>query len=598
MKQHLTKSDYTRWQFCPTSAFYGWERLPSNQDANSFLQYLAEEGKTIGMLARRLFARGRLICEKDSARAEQLTRAALEAEQVTLYEACVTQGDFVVRPDIMIRKGDKLFVIEVKSKLGRLCWHQEGKMLITMYGGVRAAYRDIVYDLAFQSEVLERAFPDLEILPYFLLPEEASEARGDEVELLREGFFPDDECITDEVIQQRRNDSILKFFKASEAIRMIREQTAQEMDAMAEAWRLGDRPEPKLRYGCRNCVFRLQNGRDKGDGFHQCWKALAEPDPHIYSLYQLYSLKNVCDKNSLLADAKIAQGKTSLFDISESELHGEHQHRQRLQLRSKKSGEEWIDPKLGEAIESLSWPVAFVDFETSLQTMPWYAGVKPGQVLPFQFSVHVLSKDGQLTQLEWLNTRDEIPTFEFIKQLKAALDEIPSILVYTNYENQILEQSLHFLKRYGDESREERAWIFDLLHSGRIVDQHQWVYDWYQHPEMDRISIKVVLPAIWRGNSSLHHHPHFEKFYQVEQGEILDPYKTLPDTIINGEPYCVREGTGAMIAYREMMLGVGSRDPAAKAALAAMLRNYVTLDTLSQLMIFEHWRQRLEAMKV
>jgi len=137
------------------------------------------------------------------------------------------------------------------------------------------------------------------------------------------------------------------------------------------------------------------------------------------------------------------------------------------------------------------------------------------------------------------------------------------------------------------------VWIYELLHSRRIIDQHQWVYDFYQHPDMSRTSIKVVLPAVWKNNPNLHRHPHFRKYYKAEGGEIVDPYKTLPEAIIDGQPFPVREGTGAMQAYREMIKGKGANCPEAKAAIAALLRNYVTLDTASQWIIFEHWRDRL-----
>jgi len=197
----------------------------------------------------------------------------------------------------------------------------------------------------------------------------------------------------------------------------------------------------------------LQSGGSRDDGFHRCWGTLADPQPHLFSLYQLYSLKKPGNRLDLLADAKIAEGKTSLFDISQAELAGEHQHRQRLQLRCKKNGEEWIDPKLGEAIAALRWPVAFVDFETILMTMPWYAGLRPGQVLPFQFSAHLLHPSGGLEHREWLNLHDEIRIWEFIRQLRTALEGAGSVLVYTNYENQILEQAMHYLRRFGRESR-------------------------------------------------------------------------------------------------------------------------------------------------
>lgn len=589
----LTKQDYKRWQACPTSAHYGWQQMPSSNDSNTFMKYLAEEGKIIGELARRLFSGGQLIEERNSVPANTITRAALRAD-VTLFEACIVHDYYVIRPDILIRRGDKIYLIEVKSKLGKLKWHTDGKMLINIYGDVRAAYRDIVHDLAFQVVVLEKAFPDLTVVPYFLLPEETKEAKIEEVDLARMGFELETKRVSDDVIEQRRNNSILEFFNASKAIAKIREETGQSMDAMGESWGSGQRPEPTLRYQCRNCEFRLKDGKQRGDGFHQCWGALADPDPHLFSLYQLYSLKQADNKQALLADQKISQEKTSLYDISEAELHGEHQQRQSMQLRCTKSGEEWIDPKLGEAIASLSWTLAFVDFETSLQIVPWYADLKPGQIIPFQFSTHLLDRDGNLEQREWLNTHDEIPTLQFIRELKSALEGAGHVFVYTDYENRILKESVEFLTRYGNDAKEECAWIIDLLHSDRIIDQHEWVYKWYQNPLMNRTSIKTVMPSIWKSNSQLHQHKFFKDYYKVEDGKVLDPYKTLPSFEIDGIAFPVREGTGAMVAYKELILGRGACCEVTRHALANMLRNYVSLDTLSQVMIFEHWRQRLD----
>jgi hypothetical protein len=126
------------------------------------------------------------------------------------------------------------------------------------------------------------------------------------------------------------------------------------------------------------------------------------------------------------------------------------------------------------------------------------------------------------------------------------------------------------------------------------VDQHDWVYKYYFHPLMSgRTSIKVVLPAVWENNPCLHQHEYFRRYYAERGDKILDPYKTLPEAQIEGVPMVVREGCGAMKIYREMILGQGAQCTEAKEKLAALLRNYVTLDTASQWMIFEHWRQRL-----
>ncbi|MGJ8650854.1 MAG: DUF2779 domain-containing protein [Opitutaceae bacterium] len=588
-KKYLIKSDFSRWITCPTAAHYGWSDCESKNDDDAFLKFLEKEGQTVGLMAQRLFANGVLMEKKNPERVNQMTMAQLE-QDCTLFESCIITGDFVIRPDVLIRKGGTLYIIEVKSKNGNLRQHREGKMLINCYGDVRAAYREIVYDLAFQVEVLKRAFPNLTVIPFFLLPEEQARACQDEVMAAREreeiALFE----LCEEIINKRRSESVLKFFPASTAIERIQIATSATMDSMALAWKSGQRPEPQLRYGCRNCVFRLKG--DNTDGFHKCWGKLSESTPHLFDLHQLYSLKMPENKQALLADEKIRAGTTSLFDVEENELHGEHANRQRIQLECQGSGNEWIDPQLREEIEKLQWPIAFVDFETTMSAIPWHPGLKPYETLPFQFSAHILHEDGSFEHREWLNTEDRVPTLPFIKNLRSALDGVGSVLVYTDYENRILTEAIGLLNRlHHVESKEEREWIADLLNSDRIIDQHDWVHRFYFHPQMGgRTSIKVVLPAIWKNNLSLHSHDYFKRYYSERDGEILDPYSILPSADIDGRSIEVREGCGAMQAYREMIIGRRVTRPKKK-EIATLLCNYVTLDTASQWIIFEHWRQ-------
>jgi hypothetical protein len=521
-----------------------------------------------------------------------LTRQLLDKGDVTLFEACIIHGNFVVRPDILVKKNDKIYIIEAKSKVGDMRAHKEGKMLINFYGDIRAAWKEIVYDLAFQVEVLSRALPDYSIVPYLLLPEGNSESAMDEIEAVRKGQFAP--ACSDEVVRDRRAASCLKFFPAEAAINKISELVAASMDAMKQVWLSGERPEPRLRYQCRNCEFRLSNGKEPSDGFHACWGKLAKPDPSIFELNQLYSLRVGGKGQELLADSKIAAGQTSLYEIQESELHGEHAARQRIQLLYQREDREWIDPRLADEISSLHFPIAFVDFETTMSGIPWYHGLKPYEVLPFEFSCHILHEDGRMEHIHWLNQEDRVPTLPFIRALMAALEPVASVLVYTDYEQRILSDSRKLLTRLEPGSHEERQWVDELLGSGRIVDQHEWVHKYFFSPLMSgRTSIKKVLKAIWNSNPSLHQHSYFRRYYIEKDGMVLDPYESLPSETINGVTYSVKEGCGAMAAYRELIRGIGSRDLAAKSALAVMLERYVTLDTASQWMLMEHWMQRL-----
>lgn len=594
MKQHLTKADFGRWIKCPTAAWYGWQGNKSKNEDDAFLNYLANEGRTVGRMAHRLFRHGRIVNEQDTKRAETVSRGLITTGDCTLFESCIIHGNFLVRPDVLVRKGDTIYIVEAKSKVGNMDAHREGRLLLNCYGNIRANYREIVSDLAFQVVVLERAYPGMMVVPYFILPEESSEGCNDEVIAARneEVSFPLD-C-DDYELKRIRSESVLKFFPAASAIKTIKEQTSANMDAMADAWHKGEQPEPNLRYSCRNCEFRLNKGHCSDDGFHGCWGKFATPSPHLFELYQLYSLKTGEKRQALLADQKIALGQTSIYDIQLDELHGEHSGRQRMQLVHGRAGEEWIDPRLRDEIDALTWPVAFIDFETTMSAIPWYAGLTPYQVIPFQFSAHILYKNGKVEHREWLNTADCIPTLPFIRELKRALARAGSVLIYTDYEIRILKEAAEYLARYGSETEEERVWINDLLESGRIIDQHDWVYRYYFHPEMcGRTSIKVTLPAVWRNNPVLHQQPLFKQYYRDEGGVVIDPYETLQTQSLDGSEINVREGVGAMQAYREMLIGIGASDPEAKHKLAEMLRRYVTLDTVAQVMIFEHWRQRL-----
>jgi hypothetical protein len=52
----------------------------------------------------------------------------------------------------------------------------------------------------------------------------------------------------------------------------------------------------------------------------------------------------------------------------------------------------------------------------------------------------------------------------------------------------------------------------------------------------------------------------------------------------------VREGTGAMRAYEEMIYGDLSDNVAVKKQWAQLLKSYCKLDTLAMVIIWLHWR--------
>ena len=58
------------------------------------------------------------------------------------------------------------------------------------------------------------------------------------------------------------------------------------------------------------------------------------------------------------------------------------------------TGEPWFSDDLGKELGGLKYPIYFMDFETVNPAIPRFAGMRPYDQLPFQWSVHVLREPG------------------------------------------------------------------------------------------------------------------------------------------------------------------------------------------------------------
>jgi hypothetical protein len=153
------------------------------------------------------------------------------------------------------------------------------------------------------------------------------------------------------------------------------------------------------------------------------------------------------------------------------------------------TGEPWYSPELRQVLGGLTYPLYFMDFETVNRAIPPFAGMRPYDHLPFQFSVHVQQQPGaEPEHHEHLATDASDPRREFISSLCHALGESGSIVVYSSFESQRLSNLAAWLPEYAERINAIQARLFDLL---PVVREH--VY----HPAFaGSYSIKSVLPAL------------------------------------------------------------------------------------------------------
>ena len=89
------------------------------------------------------------------------------------------------------------------------------------------------------------------------------------------------------------------------------------------------------------------------------------------------------------------------------------------------TGEPWFSPELRQVLGGLIYPLYFADFETVNPAIPRFAGMRPYDQLPFQWSVHVLREPGtELEHFEFLAMDTNDPRHEFITSLCCALGDV------------------------------------------------------------------------------------------------------------------------------------------------------------------------------
>jgi hypothetical protein len=181
------------------------------------------------------------------------------------------------------------------------------------------------------------------------------------------------------------------------------------------------------------------------------------------------------------------------------------------------------------------------------------------------------------------------PNRSFAESLRAAIGDSGPVLTWSHFEATTLKQIIADLDRFGHDCPDLVEWITDVFEH-RIVDMHEWARRDYYHPGMKgRTSIKVVLDALWKSDPTMR--AQFATWMAWPVDETRDPYASLPPVEIAGTLQDVHEGTGAMRAYQEMMYGADKNDPVVKAMWSALLRRYCELDTMSMVLILEHWRR-------
>ncbi|MBN1825370.1 MAG: DUF2779 domain-containing protein [Candidatus Eisenbacteria bacterium] len=313
----------------------------------------------------------------------------------------------------------------------------------------------------------------------------------------------------------------------------IRDAVAKLRDTLASP----APPEAPMERRCRDCAHR-----------RSCWPAL--PDRSVFELYQ--GMGGWRAVESLLA-AGLTDIRSIPADVRLTRI-------QKRQVRSVLSGAPVVGRGLGKALLAAAvYPIHFLDFEAVRPPIPRFEGQRPFDLVPFQWSCHVLREpDAPLEHYDYLRTDDGDPRRELTESLLDRVADEGSIIVYSLFEQEVLRSMAAVCPDLAAPLRGMEERLFDLLD---VIRRH------YYHPGFDgSFSIKNVLPVLAPGKG-------YETM-AIRDGmdAVWSYYRLQSEGMSDGEreqlekdllEYCELDSL-AMVDIYEALLRAREHDPAAR----------------------------------
>ena len=487
----LSKSLYIRGLQCEKSLWLKKKKPGVLQAPDDGAQAIFDTGTSVGELACELFSGGERIEYTGDFNAQIVkTKELIGRGTKVIYEATFCFDGILVMVDILRIYDDGLVINEVKSSTS-----------------VKEVYID---DASIQYYVISSL--GYKVSGVNIIHIDNSYVRGEKLEL--EKLFHTED-VTEQIMQKQAEiPQILNKFEE-----ILSKNVEPEVD-------IG--PHCSDPYHC--------------DAWEYCWcEQRGIPE---YSIFNISRLRN--DKKFDL----YKNGVVKFEDIKELDKFNASQQ---IQIRSELSQEQIIDKDtIKEFLDTLSYPLYHLDFETFQQAVPEFVGLSPYEQIPFQFSIHKEDGKGNLEHFEFLAEVGADPRYELALNLIKFIPQDACVLAYNmSFEKRVIRQLALNYPQISNELMAIHDNIRDLM--APFASKN------YYHPKMQgSYSIKYVLPALV---------PEFESAYR--------------------DLNLIHNGGEAMQAYEAMThMSADEREAYKKALLA-----YCKLDTLAMVKVLEKLRE-------
>ena len=248
-----------------------------------------------------------------------------------------------------------------------------------------------------------------------------------------------------------------------------------------------------------------------------CWRDV--PVPSVFDLHKLPGKKKFELYRQGIVGFEALKGQIELTPF------------QKHQIEAELHGKDYVDvPALKSFLNTIRYPVYFLDFETYQQAVPRFEKLRPYEQIPFQFSLHMVEREGaEPVHVEFLAEAGQDPRYLLAKRLVEVMGNEGTIVAY----NQAFEKGV--IRKLGESFPDLREGLEAM--QGRFVDlMYPFEKGLYYTRRMNgRHSIKTVLPAMVPELS-------YQGMEIGHGGEAMNAYATLHLARDENEVQAVRKG--------------------------------------------------------
>jgi hypothetical protein len=270
--------------------------------------------------------------------------------------------------------------------------------------------------------------------------------------------------------------------------------------------------------------------------------SVCHPNLPNYSIYDINRITN--------SESKVRQLESmGILDICDVPDDFKLSNKQRFQVEVAKSKKVYINrEEIRDMFDDLEYPLYFLDYETFNPAIPLFDGYSPFDHITFQYSLHVLSKDGDLEHFEYLHTEKSDPIPHLLNSLKEHIKDEGSIIVWNkSFEGTRNKHMGKVYPEYEDFCEDMNDRLFDLMD----IFRNQL----YDDPKFKgSYSIKSVLPVL------------------------------VPE--LSYESLDIRNGAMAMASWYDLVF----KEEKNKKVINDLLK-YCELDTLAMVRVFDELRK-------